>query len=185
MKAPFLLALCIIFLSACSYQLQGRNNPLRELGIEKIYVTQFHNRTFTPGIEQLFSTAMVREIQKSGTFRLVSSEKEADAILSGEVTGSDTNTSSSKSLLISTNKTVDVASEYTADVQCAISLVDKNGRTIFSQSASGSKIYPGAARLGDAGATNSLVNDSEQRLAVQFLASQMMAGVYQRMIDIF
>lgn len=45
--------------------------------------------------------------------------------------------------------------------------------------------HPGSAQKGDAGSTAPLVNDSEQRLAIQFLATQMMASVYQRMIDTF
>jgi hypothetical protein len=56
---------------------------------------------------------------------------------------------------------------------------------VFTRTETGNKIYPGSTRFGEAGATGPLVNDSEQRLAVQFLASQMMASTYQRMIDIF
>ena len=49
------------------------------------------------------------------------------------------------------------------------------------------KIYTGALRdqPDDSGATVPLINESEQRIAIQFLASQMMASVYQRMIDTF
>lgn len=196
MNLPLRLTTCAIIisvLSACGYHFQGRDNPLKELGVEKIYVAQFRNSTFRPGVEQLFSTAMIREIQKSRSFQLVSSEEQADAVLTGEVATADATLSSSKSVDISDVKKVDVATEYNSAVSCLITLKDRRDRVIFSQSVSGNKIFPGATDIPgasstssrDAGATNSLVNDSEQRLAIQFLASEMMASVYQRMIDTF
>jgi hypothetical protein len=184
-----LLTCCVVFacLSGCGYQFQGRHNPLQDLGVEKIYVSEFRNNSFRPGVEQLFSTAMIREIQKSGSFRLVESRDEADAILSGNVLGVGSDISSSKSIDINATggKTVDVATEYNATVQCEVTLTDRRGRVIFSQATNSNKIYPGATNTGEQGAVNSTVNDSEQRLAIQFIASQMMAGVYQRMIDTF
>jgi hypothetical protein len=195
MNLLFKMTTCAIalVLCACGYHFQGRDNPLKELGVEKIYVAQFRNTTFRPGIEQLFSTAMIREIQKSRSFQLVNSEDQADAVLTGEVSGAEATLSSSKSVEISPGKNVDVATEYNAGVNCLISLKDRQGRLIFSQSVNGNKIFPGATDIPrydlpgsrDAGATNSLVNDSEQRLAIQFLATEMMASVYQRMIDTF
>jgi outer membrane lipopolysaccharide assembly protein LptE/RlpB len=175
---------CAILFS-CGYQFQGRHNPLKELGVERIYVAQFRNRTYRPGIEQLFSTAMVREIRKSGSFRLVDSEADADAVLEGTVIRADATISSTKSQSISTEKVVDVAAEYNSAVSVSVQLRDKSGKVIFSRTAGSNKIFPGATSLGDRGATVPLVNESEQRLAIQFLAAEMMAGVYQRMIDTF
>ncbi len=189
-----LMAPCAIlcFLSSCGYQLQGRHNPYKELGVEKIYVVQFQNRTYRPGVEQFFATALVREIKKANSFRLVNSEEEADAVLYGEVTSVGSGVASTKSVDIIddrrinlTTKSVDVASQYTASVSCSVRLVDRHKRVLFSQSVSSDKIYPGAALVGDAGATGPLTNDSEQRLAVQFLASQMMASMYQSLSDFF
>lgn len=179
------IALCVIsgLMVACGYQFQGKRNPLKELGIEKIYVQGFTNATYRPGIEQLFSTSMIREIQKARSFRIVSNPKEADAILSGTVTVADSNVSSTTQAVI--EKTVNVAAEYNVFVSCAIQLKDRHGRIVFSQTVSDSKIYPGVVRTGDPGATGPLVNESEQRLAIQFLATQMMASAYQRMIDTF
>ena len=182
-----ILALCAIVLSfpACAYQFQGRSNPLQKLGVHKIYVRQFDNKTYRPGVEQMFSSAMVKEIQKFRSFELVGSPEAADAVLTGEVTNVASDRSSNRQVRLGAIKDVDIASEFTATVLCSIQLMDKQSRIIFSQVVSGSKIYPGSVRTGDEGATVPLVNDSEQRLAVQFVASQMMASVYQRMIDTF
>lgn len=189
----FILALCgsALLLSACGYQFQGRRNPLKELGIERIYVEQFRNETYRPGVEQLFSSAMIREIQKSRAFTLVNDKTQADAIMTGVITTADSVISSPRQVNIIDPKTgltvkqVDVAAEYNAVVQCDVRLTDPDGRVIFAQAASGNKIHPGSTDVGPQGATVSLINDSEQRLAIQFIASQMMAGVYQRMIDAF
>lgn len=184
-----IFALCVATgVSGCAYQFQGRKNPLQKVGIEKIFVASFTNKTYRPGVEQLFTSAIIREIQKSGSFRVVNSKKEADAVLTGEVTAADSAVSNTKVALQTTDappRELRAASEFTAGVTCEVRLVDRTGRTLFSRSESASKVYPGATSKDDAGATNSLVNDSEQRVAIQFLASQMMASVYQRMVDVF
>jgi hypothetical protein len=184
MKRQFLLAPCII-LSSCGYSFQSNKNPLAEVGIQKIYIQQFKNETFRPGVEQIFSSAMVREFQKSGAFRLVNSEDEADAILAGTVIGVDSSVSSSRTLDIGDGKQMEVGSQFNGNVNCEITLKDRKGKSIFAQSIAGSKIFPGGIGLRDEGATISLINESEHRLAIQNIASQMMASVYQRMVDTF
>jgi membrane-bound inhibitor of C-type lysozyme len=181
-----LLALCVILspLLGCAYHFQGASNPLREMGVQKIYVAGFTNRTYRPGIEQLFNTAMIREIRKARAFELVDSAKQADAVLTGEVASTESSPTSTREFSAG-NRNLNVAVQYQASVICNINLKDRDGRLIFSQSVSGNKIQPGTAAVGDPGSTAPLYNESEQRLAVQFLASQMMASVYQRMVDTF
>lgn len=188
MTKTLAMALCVIGLvSGCAYQFQGKKNPLQKVGIQKIYVTSFKNATYRPGVEQLFTTAIIREIQKSRSFTLVNSEKEADAVLSGEVKTADTSINTSVPVILNPaeGRSVNVGSEFAATITCEVKLTDNFGRVLFSRVESGQKVYPGSTNVGDAGATNSLVNDSEQRLAIQFLASQMMSSAYQRMIDTF
>jgi len=174
-----------IFLTGCGYYFQGTKNPLKDLGIQRIYVEAFTNKSYRPGIEQVFTTAMIREIEKSKVFKLVNSPKAADAVLKGSITSADSSLSATTPTTLSDNSTYQVISTYNASVACSFSLEDSAGITIFAQSISGQKVYPGSVITGEAGATVPLVNESEQRLAYQFLASQMMANLYQRMIDIF
>lgn len=171
-------------LSSCGYSFQAKRNPLAQVGVQKIYIQQFRNESFRPGVEQLFSSAMVREFQKSGAFQLVRTEEEADAILTGVISGVDSAVSSPRTVT-SGGKELEVGSQFTGNVSCRVLLKDKSGREIFSQSVTGSKIYPGGIDLGDDGSTISLVNESEHRLAIQFIASQMMSSIYQRMVDTF
>jgi hypothetical protein len=183
-----LLALCVsaASLTGCAYHFQEARNPLTELGIHKIYVAGFRNSTYRPGIEQYFTTAMAREIASSKSFELVSNENEADATLKGSVTAAEEGVTASNYVKVGGNRAdVPVASEFDATVSCEVRLLDRRGRLIFSQSVSGDKVHPGSGAIGDVGATASLNNDSEQRLAIEFLASQMMTSVYQRMVDTF
>ncbi len=179
------LAIFVSFgLSSCSYHFQGSRNPLKELGVEKIYVKSFKNLTYRPGIEQLFTTAMIRELEKSKAFRVVSLAKDADAVLSGQINFADSSISSEKGLPVS-GKDIQIASAYSANVNCTVMLSNPDGRVIFTQTIGGSKVYPASTQTGDSGSTAPLVNDSEQRFAYQYLSTQLMASVYQRMIDLF
>ncbi len=179
------LAICVAPLVGCGYSLQGTKNPLQDFGIQRIYVEGFTNRTYRPGIEQMFTTALIREIEKGGTFKLVRSPKEADAIITGVITGADSGAASTTAVNGISNTTIQVATEYVASVTCDITLKEQNDKVIFHNGFSGTKNYTGSILTGDAGATVPLTNDSEQRLAYQFLSTDMMAGAYQRMIDLF
>lgn len=184
---PLVLAICAIMflpLAGCSYHFQQDHNPLVDLGIHKIYVTGFTNRTYRPGIEHYFTNAMVREIGRSKSFKLVNSQEGADAVLSGEVATAEEATSVATTLNVG-SRSPGITTEYSSRVSCVVRLVDRHGRQIFSQTVNDDKVHPGAGQKGDAGSTAPLINDSEQRLAIQFLADQMMASVYQRMIDTF
>ena len=192
------ITLCVILtftfcLMSCAYQFQDSHNPLKSMEIERIYVVNFENMTFRPGVEQAFTTAMVREIEKSNSLKLVSSEKSADAILTGKVMSADTAVSSTRATQIDAIKQVSVATEYYSNVTCLVTLKDRFGREIFSQSINSSKTYPGAVCspsssiicLADQSSTIGLTNESEQRMAIDFLATQMMASMFQRMISVF
>ena len=108
--------------------------------------------------------------------------------MKGQISQTDSSINATKNIPRITSgldRDVDVATEYKASINCDINLVDRHGRLIFSQTMGGEKVHLGAAQTGDAGATAPLINDSEHRMAIQFLAAQMMASVYQRMVDTF
>lgn len=179
----YVLIWCVIS-SGCGYHMQSSKNPLHDIGVQTIFVENFKNASFRPGIEQLFTAAMAREIEKGRAFRLVDSPKAADAILKGEISSAAATVSSTRPVERG-NRPVQAAAEYRAAVSCTITLVDRAKRVVFSHVATGDKVFPGALQVGPEGATVSLVNDSEERIAYQFLSSQMMSSTYQHMIDIF
>ena len=198
MLRTYTLIFSLLF-TACGYHFQGATNPLRGVGIEKIYVKSFSNKTDRPGIEQLFTTAMIREIRRSRVFQLVNSPEQADAILEGEVSSASTSPGgTTQGKFAGTDPKTEnppqatVAVSYSSSVSCSVVLRDRDGFGVFSRDSSAGKSHPALAPKNTEGifdaelvATAPLSNESEQRIAYQQLAIKMMADIYQRMIDVF
>jgi curli biogenesis system outer membrane secretion channel CsgG len=55
-------------------------------GIHTISVPTFKNATLIPRIEVLVADTIIRQIQQDGTYRIASSDADADALLEGEIT---------------------------------------------------------------------------------------------------
>lgn len=185
-KARLCLLLTSLLLPSCGYQFQGETNPFRELGIRRIYITEFRNESFRPGIEHLFTSAMARELEKSKIFVIVDSKTKADAILSGVVTEASSSSSSTTAVPV---RGIDqqVTAQYNANITCAVTLTELTGREIYSHTETASKQAPGTVLVGEhgQGATIPLLNESEERLAYQFLSTKMMSNTYQNMVDLF
>ena len=188
------IILCSILLTGCGYHFQGTVNPLRELGVHTIYVEGFRNLTYRPGIEHFFSTALIREIGRAKAFTLVNKREDADAILSGVVLGFRRSQSVRVEIRVEDDLSHRYANQFTTSVQCTISLLDRDGRGIFTRNFSGSRVHPGLLItdpnepdklvLRD-NVTAPLVNESVSRLVTRFLADEMMSSAYQQIIDVF
>ena len=74
-----LLALTFLFAGCAGYEL-GPIKPLRMREITTIAVPNFKNDTLEPRIEALLASAVIKQIQQDGTYR-IASERDADAIL--------------------------------------------------------------------------------------------------------
>lgn len=183
-RSNWCILLVALFLSSCGYRFQGLKNPLHDVGIRKIFVKQFKNETFRPGLEHVFTTAMIREIEKSKLFEIVNDPKKADAIVTGSVTQAEGSPSSSSAVTVRGTEQ-QIAAQFSGTVTCAVSVEDGLGRTIYGKSETSSKLYPGLALTGRDGASVPLHNESEQRLAFHYMAGEMMANVYQGMVDLF
>lgn len=191
----FLRSLCLALfafgLSSCGYHSQNRVNPLEKIGVRKIFVDTFNNKTYRPGLEHNFTTAMVREIRKGGAFTVVGRREDADAVLKGTLFHVD-DLPSPGSVRLGDGRDSTVATSFVAAVSCLITLTDIDGRVIFSEAFSSSKGHPASLvildnRLVDqqANATAPLINESEQRLAIRYLSEQIIFDAYQRMIEVF
>lgn len=75
--------------SACGYRVAGRGNAL-PAEWKTIAIPALKNRTTTYRIEQRLTQALVREMLARTRYRIVPDEKQADAVLRGEVTGLET-----------------------------------------------------------------------------------------------
>jgi len=77
------------FLSSCGYHVAGRGNALpAEWKI--IAIPALKNRTSAYRIEQRFTQSLVREMISRTKYRVVPDEKDADAVLEGEITSIQT-----------------------------------------------------------------------------------------------
>lgn len=74
-----LLALACCFSGCAGYTL-GPIKPKRMREVTTIAVPSFKNDTLEPRIEVLLASAVIKQIQQDGTYR-IASEKDADAIL--------------------------------------------------------------------------------------------------------
>lgn len=75
--------------SGCGYHVAGRGNAL-PAEWRTIAVPALRNRTTTYRIEQRLTQAVVRELLARTRYRIVPEEKDADAVLRGEITSLET-----------------------------------------------------------------------------------------------
>ncbi len=78
----FVLLMLAVGLAGCGYSFRG-NLPDR---IKTVGVPIFQNKTSSPGVESLLTSAVVDAFASNGRLRVVKPE-EADAVLTGEVVG--------------------------------------------------------------------------------------------------
>jgi len=71
--------------SACGYHVAGRGSRLPER-LHVLAVPAFQNRTTRYRIEQRLTSAVIQELLARTSYRVVSDEASADAVLRGEVT---------------------------------------------------------------------------------------------------
>ncbi|MFZ4592925.1 MAG: LPS assembly lipoprotein LptE [Verrucomicrobiaceae bacterium] len=76
-------ALALLLPSCAGYQL-GSSKPSHLQAITKLYVPTFKNDTLEPRIAVLVTNAVIKQIQLSGAYQIVSQD-EADATLIGEI----------------------------------------------------------------------------------------------------
>jgi outer membrane lipopolysaccharide assembly protein LptE/RlpB len=79
-----ILLLSLVMLSGCGYALVGHNNFL-DPSIHTIEVPAFINRTTRVELEQRVTQAVSEEFVSRGRLKLVTTDKEADAILKGSI----------------------------------------------------------------------------------------------------
>ena len=84
-RGAVLLAIVVV-LGGCGYGLVGRTSSLPE-DIENVYVEPLGNRTTRSQVDLLLTQAIGDEFVKRRRFNLISTARDADAVLTGIVTG--------------------------------------------------------------------------------------------------
>jgi outer membrane lipopolysaccharide assembly protein LptE/RlpB len=84
-----LVLIAALLFASCGYHVAGRGNALPQEW-RTIAIPALKNRTSTYRVEQRFTQALVREIISRTKYRVVPEEKDADAVLEGEVSSLQT-----------------------------------------------------------------------------------------------
>ena len=83
-----LLLFFVLLASSCGYHVAGRGNALPQEW-KVIAIPALKNSTSSYRIEQRFTQALVREMISRTKYRVVPEEKDADAVLEGEIRSLD------------------------------------------------------------------------------------------------
>lgn len=189
---PFFLMLIVHFsLTGCAYHFQELKNPFQKLGVKKIYIHQFKNESFRPGLEYFFTKAFIEEVEKDKIFITTQNPEDADAIVNGSI--HEIGLKQSTNLVqLDANTSRPIAATFLASIGCSIQLESKSGKEIFYKNVKSIKSYPGLLiknsnneLIRQANVTVPLINESEQRIAARFMARRLMKEAYQSMISLF
>lgn len=80
----WLVLIIALLLGACGYHFAGTSGSLPE-GVTQIQVVQFENTTSEPYLEQRLTDAVIDQLRRHREIRLVATENQAEAILTGVV----------------------------------------------------------------------------------------------------
>ncbi len=195
MKSLILLFVLILS-NGCGYQFQARSNPYKGMNIEKVYIRHFVNNSLIPGVDAIFTGALIKEFSKGRRLKLVSDSEKADAYVLGVI---NTVTSSINSSVQVPNIAQDdpradtdimkdtiIATEYVAFADLKVSLIrTDNKQVLWTQAFTQRKLYPANNRFGELGVTSMLINRSQEQMAVQEMASNLANDIYENMLEGF
>jgi outer membrane lipopolysaccharide assembly protein LptE/RlpB len=115
--------LCLLFLSACGYQMVGKETHVPP-GLNSLAIPTFKNRTFEPGIEVQFTQAFLREFILDRRVNVVD-RAQADSILEGTITDF-------RSYSVSYDQSGFVL-EYLTIIILDLTLMDRAGKVLWEQ----------------------------------------------------
>jgi hypothetical protein len=180
--------------SGCGYSFQGASSHWKAQGINRVFVRMLTNDTLHAGVEVTFTSALIKEFARNQRFRVVEDEKNADATIEGSVTSAEAIINSANGVTALSNNDpaaailgdVNVATEYRATGSISVQLVRREPKSVvWTQSFYGEKIYQGNNRFGLSGTTSSLINASDQQLALNEVATQVASDAADTMLEGF
>jgi len=191
---PF-FALFLGAVSGCGYALENsRNNSLKEVGVERVYVAPVKNMTYKPGVENLVYNELVQVILAGRRVKLVDSIEQADAVLESSVerasyTPSATTSAASVFPAPVAAIEITVATEYQADVVCTFQLRRQRkgvaAEAVWGSQFSRARRFAGNNQKVEYGTTSGLINESEFDRTLREVAHGMMADVHEAMVARF
>ena len=194
-------ALALLSQASCGYTLKNtRREDLAKIGVRTVFVKPVENNSYKPGVENLVYNQVARVLAAYKTVRLVIRESEADAVLTGSVTGASygaiANTAAAN--LYPTGK-VDgisgpsdrlVATLYSATLSASFALTLRNpgagqSPALWSGTFSRSQVFSGNNQLDVYGTTSALINESEFYRALEVASEALASDMHESMTSRF
>jgi len=164
-----LLLLCPLLLLACGYRFAG--SGAFPAGVNYIFIEVIENRTSKIGVERIVTNQLIFEFSRQRENSLVSSVKEADAILRGSINSIRTQTIA--------RVDTEVASEREVVMMVDLKLIKKKG---------GAVIWA-ASGLSDREAYDvdsvKIETDRNEELALGRLSERLSERIFNRLTDDF
>jgi len=126
MKPKLLLVFAALFLSSCGYHAREQASNLPP-DLRTIAIPTFANATTTYRVEQVLTSAVVHEFTSRSNYRIVSSPRDADAVLNGTVVAVGI------SPLTFDSQTGRLSSAQVT-VHMSVALVDHGGKKLYENS---------------------------------------------------
>lgn len=123
MKRLLAGAAVVVCLSGCAGYRLGDVKPHTMREVRTIAVLMFKNNSFTPRVEGLVTSTIIKQLQQDGTYQITTADK-ADAILEGSVNGVGRNP------VRSVAGNVLATSEFNLGVAVAYTLKKRDGTVI-------------------------------------------------------
>lgn len=184
----------LLTLTHCGYGLRtSKSETLESQGVHTLFIRPFSNLSFQTGVEHTVYNALTQKLASGVRVKLVSSEREADAILIGSITEAQSSVGGTtpayelepQGLITRRPETeILVATSYNAILRCQFQIVKKTN-PVWSSSFSRAKTFQANNRLGTLGTTNALVNQSEFERALSDLAYEIADEVKESVLYAF
>lgn len=164
-----LLAVCCVALTACGYRFVGQGGAFPK-NVQRIFVEMFQNNTTQTGLENTITNQIIFEFTRRNKAALAGSLEQADAMLSGVVTG--------KSVQTVAPRGKDAAAQRRVTLSLNLRLTKVGGEVIWvGSSITDNEVYP----VSD----DKLATEQNERAAIVVLTARLAEGIYNRLTDNF
>jgi outer membrane lipopolysaccharide assembly protein LptE/RlpB len=127
-RALFAIFPAVLFFSACGYHTANHQQTRLPAGIDTIAVPIFENKTQSYRVEQVLTQAVVREFLSRSPYKIVTHDDgTSDAVLHATVAGTAL-------YPLTYDSQTGRASSSIVQINVAVKLVDRHGKTLFENS---------------------------------------------------
>ncbi len=187
--------LFLLILQGCGYSFQhGGPSPLKEQGVERLYIQRVQNQSMVPGLEMQLLNEMQRVILIHKKITLVQSIEQADAVLMtnietaeyGSIAGTNVESLTPTTPAYNMTGAYVISTQYQAQFVCNFALHHrKSGKILWSNQLVQLAPFPGANQREVPGTTSLLINQSEFGRTLTDLMRTMVNDMHESMLALF